>query len=92
MDDGVRGSFGVTVSAMDVGRNKVRLSFDDVDHLTGHAGHRWKHYCFYTSVELDRDLFDRAELSEAECATLGRALLIALSARLDISRRKRKDD
>ncbi len=88
MDDGARGSIGVTVSAMELGNGRVRIHFDDVDHVEGKTARGWKHRVFVTSLELDGSLFDEASLTDEEFAGLGRTLLGYLSARMEILRRK----
>jgi hypothetical protein len=79
-DDGVRGRTGVVVSLVDVPDGRVRLVFDDVERAESSDPRRWDHEFFFTRTELDREAALKVEVSQAELAKIGFAVLARLAA------------
>ena len=83
-DDRRRSRLAVTVSALVLENdNKVRLVFDDSRQESCDDGLVWRHRCFYTSVELDRECFESCDLAESDFAGIGRTLIARLGALTD---------
>lgn len=79
-DDGERAEFGVNASVITAGEDRIRLVFDDVAQGDSSQNRAWEHRCFYTSIELDRQVFEESALSDQELAAIGQALVARLTA------------
>ena len=79
-DDDERARSGVTASLVTEEAGSIRLILDDVVRDDEVRPRFWKHRCFYTSLHLELESLEEAELSERQMAAIGRALVVRLVA------------
>jgi hypothetical protein len=74
-----RADVGVVVCAVTDGP-RIRLVFDDVRASSVTHPQDWRTTWFFTETSFDAPAFDAAELSDEDCAKIGRAVVARLAA------------